>query len=114
MTLAERKSRALGLAVMDMWKPCRTATNAHAPQAAVLFDRFHIMRHLGEAFDKVRKGEYARLSGKDRRYIKGQRYTLLPKPLYALPEMHPSAAPSRSEPQRKRLRLRTVVLIPVK
>ena len=37
----------------------------------------HIMRHLGEALDKVRKAEYARLGGKDRRYIKGQKYTLL-------------------------------------
>jgi len=32
---------------------------------------------LNEALDKVRKGEYARLSGKDRRFIKGQKYTLL-------------------------------------
>src|SRR5215471_9976796 len=35
------------------------------------------MRHLGEALDKVRKAEYARLSGKDRRFIKGQKYNLL-------------------------------------
>jgi transposase len=35
------------------------------------------MRHLGEALDTVRKSEYARLSGRDRRYIKGQKYTLL-------------------------------------
>lgn len=35
------------------------------------------MRHLGEALDKVHKAEYARLSGKDRRFIKGQKYTLL-------------------------------------
>ena len=35
------------------------------------------MRHLGEALDKVRKSEYARLTGKDRRFIKGQKYTLL-------------------------------------
>jgi len=47
------------------------------PQAAILFDKFHIMRHLGEALDRVRKAEYARLSGKDRRFIKGQKYTLL-------------------------------------
>jgi transposase len=32
---------------------------------------------LNEALDKVRKSEYARLSGKDRRFIKGQKYTLL-------------------------------------
>jgi transposase len=35
------------------------------------------MRHLGEALDKVRKTEYARVSGKGRRFIKGQKYTLL-------------------------------------
>ena len=34
-------------------------------------------RQLGEALDKVRKAEYARLSGKDRRFIKGQKYNLL-------------------------------------
>jgi transposase len=71
------KSGRIRLAVMDMWRPFRNATYAAAPQAAILFDKFHIMRHLGEALDQVRKKEYARLSGKDRRYIKGQKYTLL-------------------------------------
>lgn len=75
--LGQKKSRGIRLAVMDMWKPFRNTTRARAPQAAVLFDKFHIMRHLGEALDKVRKAEYARLSGKDRRFIKGQKYTLL-------------------------------------
>jgi len=75
--LGEKKSRGIRLAVMDMWKPFRNATVARAPQAAILFDKFHIMRHLGNALDTVRKSEYARLSGKDRRYIKGQKYTLL-------------------------------------
>lgn len=75
--LGEKKCRGIRLAVMDMWKPFRNATNTHAPQAAILFDKFHIMRHLGEALDKVRKEEYARLSDKDRRFIKGQKYTLL-------------------------------------
>ena len=75
--LGPRKSRGIRLAVMDMWKPFRNATAAEAPQAAILFDKFHVMRHLGEALDKVRKAEYARLSGKDRRFIKGQKYTLL-------------------------------------
>jgi transposase len=75
--LGEKKSRGLRLAVMDMWKPFRTATEEHAPNAAILFDKFHVMRHLGDALDQVRKSEYARLSGKDRRFIKGQKYTLL-------------------------------------
>jgi transposase len=75
--LGPQKSGQIRLAVMDMWKPFRNATMAAAPQAAILFDKFHIMRHLGEALDKVRKAEYARLTGKDRRFIKGQKYTLL-------------------------------------
>jgi transposase len=72
-----KKSRKIKLAVMDMWKPFRTVTEDKAPQAAILFDKFHIMRHLGEALDKVRKAEYARLNGKNRRFIKGQKYNLL-------------------------------------
>ena len=75
--LGEKKAKGIRLAVMDMWKPFRNVTNERAPQAAILFDKFHIMKHLGEALDKVRKMEYARLQGKDRRYIKGQKYVLL-------------------------------------
>jgi transposase len=75
--LGASKSHKIKLAVMDMWKPFRNVARNQAPQAAILFDKFHIMRHLGEALDKVRKTEYARLSGKDRRFIKGQKYNLL-------------------------------------
>ena len=75
--LGERKTRGIRLAVMDMWKPFRNVTNQRAPQAATLFDKFHIIRHLGKALDEVRKSEYRRLSGQDRSYIKGQKYTLL-------------------------------------
>jgi len=72
-----KKSKGVQLAVMDMWKAFHNSTHKHAPQAAILFDKFHVIRHLNEALDKVRKSEYARLSGKDRRFIKGQKYTLL-------------------------------------
>ena len=75
--LGPKKCRRIYLAVMDMWKPFRTATAVHAPGAAILFDKFHIMAHLGDALDQVRKEEYARLTGPKRRFIKGQKYTLL-------------------------------------
>jgi transposase len=75
--LGPKKSSRIRLAVMDMWRPFRVTTAAHAPKAAILFDKFHVMRHLGEALDQVRKSEYRRVAGRDRRYIKGQKYTLL-------------------------------------
>lgn len=75
--LGEKKAKRVRLAVMDMWKAFRNSTARHAPQAAILFDKFHIIRHLGKALDTVRKQEYARVSGKDRKFIKGQKFTLL-------------------------------------
>lgn len=78
--LGEKPAKKVRLAVMDMWKAFRKSTACNAPQAAILFDKFHVLRHLSEALDKIRKQEYARLSGKERTYIKGQKYALLSHP----------------------------------
>lgn len=75
--LGPAKTKRIRLAVMDMWKAFEKATHAHAPQAAILYDKFHVLRHLHDALDNIRKSEYARLSGKDRRFVKGNKYTLL-------------------------------------
>jgi transposase len=75
--LGKKQSEKLTLAVMDMWKPFRHSTRHHAPQAAIVFDKFHVLRHLSDALDQVRKQEYTRLQGKDRTFIKGQKYALL-------------------------------------
>ena len=77
--LGPSASKRIRLAVMDMWKPFRKSTlkAEHAPQARILFDKFHVVRHLGDALDQVRRSEYKRLTGKGRRFIKGQKYTLL-------------------------------------
>jgi transposase len=70
-SLGEKKSAKIRLAVMDMWKAFLNSTQKHAPQAAILYDKFHVMRHLNEALDKVRKSEYARLDGAKRQFVKG-------------------------------------------
>jgi transposase len=72
--LGTDKCKKVRLAVMDMWKAFGASTKQNAPMASILF---HVLRHLGEAIDKVRRAEYKRLSGKDRQFIKGQKYTLL-------------------------------------
>jgi transposase len=78
--LGKKKVKGIRLAVLDMWKAFRNSTHRHASQAAILFDKFHVLRHLGDALDKVRKTEYARLEGKHRRFIKGNKYALLSHP----------------------------------
>ena len=76
-TLGAQKTARIQLAVMDMWRPFRNSLERNAPHASIVFDKFHVLRHLGDALDEVRRSEYRRLSGNDRAFIKGQRYTLL-------------------------------------
>jgi transposase len=76
-SLGSEKCSRIKLAVMDMWKAFENSTRKHAPQAAILYDKFHVLRHLGEALDSVRKSEYRRVSGKEQKFIKGQKYNLL-------------------------------------
>jgi transposase len=78
--IGEKQAKRIRLAVMDMWKAFRKSTQMKAPSAAILFDKFHVLRHLSEALDRVRKEEYARLTGKQRTFIKGQKYALLSHP----------------------------------
>jgi transposase len=77
--LGPQKCGNIRLAVMDMWKAFRNSTlkPGNAPQARIIYDKFHVLGHLGKAIDQVRKQEYGRLAGDERRYIKGKKYTLL-------------------------------------
>ncbi|MEW5755875.1 MAG: transposase [Pseudomonadota bacterium] len=72
-----KKAKKIRFAVMDIWKPFRNVTQQQAPQAPILFDKFHMLRHLNEAMNQVHKNEYARLTSKERKFIKGQKYALL-------------------------------------
>jgi transposase len=75
--LGPEKSHRVELAALDMWKPFLNSLKKNAPDARFVYDKFHIMRHLSDELDEVRRSEYRRLKGRDRSYIKGQRYTLL-------------------------------------
>jgi len=63
--------------VMDMHEPFRQAVQMCLPQAKVVVDKFHLIRHINGALDKVR----SRLQGGNRRGWKrdlfNSRYTLL-------------------------------------
>ncbi len=56
---------AIGL---DMWEPYVQAIRAHVPEAAakMVFDRYHIMTHMGRAVDDVRKRDHRALAAMTR------------------------------------------------
>jgi transposase len=40
-----------------MWQPYADVIQARAPQAVLVFDKFHIAQHLSRAVDQVRRDE---------------------------------------------------------
>jgi transposase len=48
-----------------MWAPYASLVREHAPNAQILFDRFHIVKHLNEAVEEVRRSEMRGLSAKE-------------------------------------------------
>jgi transposase len=55
------------------------AAQEHAAQADIVFDRFHIERHLTQAVNEVRKAEFWRRGGRHRDVIRGKKFLLLRK-----------------------------------
>jgi transposase len=64
---------------MDMWDPYIAATKAYVPDAEkkIVFDRFHVMRHILDAVDKVRKNENKQLNESGEDILKGTKYLWL-------------------------------------
>jgi transposase len=64
---------------MDMWDPYIAATKGYIPEAEkkIVFDRFHVMMHVLDAVDKVRKEEHRKLSELGEETLKGTKYLWL-------------------------------------
>jgi transposase len=81
-TLTEEQRQSIEAVAMDMWDPYVASVREHVPEAEkkMVFDKFHIAKHLGEAVDRVRRGEQKTLkaAGDDR--LTGTRYDWLRHP----------------------------------
>ncbi len=77
--LGKRRSKRLVCVTMDMAEAYIGAVRTHAAQADIVFDRFHIERHLTEAVNEVRKAEFFRRGGRYRDVIRGKKFLLLKK-----------------------------------
>lgn len=71
------RARLLTHVVMDMWKPFRESFLRHCPRIHVLYDKFHVIRHLLDAVNEVRKGEFKKAQGRFRGLLAGKKFILL-------------------------------------
>jgi transposase len=63
--LPETTRRRIEVVAIDMWKAYRKSVEEWLPNAEIVFDKFHVVAHLGKALDDVRKNEARRLDKDD-------------------------------------------------
>jgi len=78
--MGARRCHTLRVICMDMWASYANLVKQYAPQAQILFDRFHIVKHLNEAVEEVRRSEMRRLTQKEKVPFKRSRWLLLKNP----------------------------------
>lgn len=73
---------SIEVVAMDMWPPYIRSTHEHVPDAGskIVFDKFHVAKHLNEAVDKVRRKENRELQAKGVDWLKGTKYAWLRNP----------------------------------
>ncbi|MDB6134339.1 MAG: Transposase [Verrucomicrobiales bacterium] len=75
--LPERSLAGVEAVAMDMWPAFIGAVEELLPEASVVFDKFHIKKHLNEAVDKVRKSERRELGAAGSDVLKNTKYQWL-------------------------------------
>ncbi len=77
--LTQEQLDGIEAGAMDRWEPYIQATRAQVPDAAekIVFDRFHVMGHIGKAVDTVRKQEHRALMESGDETLKDSTYLWL-------------------------------------
>jgi transposase len=87
-TLTEGQRKGIEAVAMDMWDPYVESVREHVTDAdkKIVFDKFHVAQHLGQAVDEVRRKENKALRAQGDDRLKGTRYDWLRNPATIDPE----------------------------
>ena len=78
--LGKERCEQIEAVCCDMWAPYADVIKTRLPNALLVFDKFHIIRHLIEAVDTVRKEEARELKAEAPDLLKKTRYIWLKNP----------------------------------
>ncbi len=76
----ENRAKQLQGICCDMWVPYFNVIENRAPNAVLVFDKFHIVRHLMNAVDQVRRDEIREKGKEHKELVKRTRYLWLKNP----------------------------------
>lgn len=75
----ERSAKIEGVCC-DMWAAYVEVVKEQCPSAVLVFDKYHLVRHLLQAVDQVRKMEARAMKAKEPELLKGTKYLWLKNP----------------------------------
>jgi transposase len=78
--LSDEQRKNVQSVCIDFWKAYISGVHRHAPQADIVFDRFHVTKYLNEAVDKVRKKEHRDLCRRKDNCLAKTKYLWLKNP----------------------------------
>ena len=81
--LSEAERGGIQAIAMDMWEPYRKTVREQVPdgEQKIVFDKFHVLQHMGAAVDHVRKAESRALAAEGDATLKGTKYQWLKNPV---------------------------------
>ena len=81
-TITAEQRASIKAVALDMWDPYLASLQNHLPEAEekIVFDKFHIAKHLGEAVDQVRRREHKALKVEGDERLTGTKYDWLRNP----------------------------------
>lgn len=77
LSLGKDTLSQIKFASLDMWDPYIKAISELCPDAKLVFDKFHVVKKVNAAVDKVRKTEFAKASDEERINMKHKRWIIL-------------------------------------
>ena len=75
--LGPERSKKIEAVACDMWDPFIASIKDNAPQAKIVFDKFHVIKNYSKVIDKVRNIEFKKAAEEKKEAIKGTKYLLL-------------------------------------
>ena len=80
--LTEAERMGITAIAMDMWEPYRKTVREQVPdgERKIVFDKFHVLQHVGVAVDTVRKAESRALAAEGDTTLQGTKYAWLRNP----------------------------------
>jgi len=81
-TLSSSQQKGIAAIAMDMWEPYVQATRQHleAADQKIVFDTFHVVKHLHDGVDRVRRAEHRTLKQSGDTRLTGTKYLWLMRP----------------------------------